>query len=78
MVIRVCWQTRKTPSLVGDSPLSVHKYYEVDRLPSTEIVVQRLKAMEMRYFDPSSVLVEQTDLDVDELQRNGEEVGKFT
>jgi hypothetical protein len=77
VVIRVCWKTVETPSLEG-SPITVCKYYEVDSLPSTAIVVQRLKAMGMRFFDASSVVVEQTDLNADELQRNGEEVTKFT
>lgn len=54
MVFRVRWQTRETPSLAGDSPLWVEKYYEADTMPSRGIVVQSMKAMEMRYFDPRS------------------------
>jgi hypothetical protein len=77
MVIRVCWTTIKTPALEG-SPITTCKFYEVDSLPATPIVVQHLKAMGMRFFDASSVVVEQTDLNADEVRRNGEEVAKFT
>ena len=73
MVIRVCWKTVKTPSLEG-SPHSSATYYEVDSLPSTEKVVRHLKGMGMRFFDPGTVVVEETDLNADELRKNEEQV----
>jgi hypothetical protein len=49
MVIKVSWQTVKTPTL-ADSPHSVEMYYEV------------------KFLDPNTVLVEETDLDASELR----------
>ena len=74
MVIHVCWKTVKTPSLEGSPHSPGATYYEVDSLPSTEKVVRHLKGMGMRFFDSSTVVVEQTDLNADELRKNGEQV----
>ena len=76
MVFRVCRKTEKTPRLEG-SPFSLVTYYEADSMPSTERVVQHLKSMDSS-LDPSTVVVERTDLNADELRKKGEQVYKIS
>ena len=70
MVIKVLCKTVQTPRLFG-SPLALpDRYYEVDSVPQTERVVQDLRGT-IKDLDPSSVVVEQTDLDANELRKQG-------
>lgn len=66
MVIKVSWQTVKTPTL-ADSPHSVEMYYEVDSVPDTAKVIHHLRGT-VKFLDPNTVLVEETDLDASELR----------
>jgi hypothetical protein len=66
MVIKVSWQTVKTPTLAG-SPHSVEMYFEVHSVPDTAKVIHHLRGT-VKFLDPNTVLVEETDLDASELR----------
>ena len=60
MVIKVSYQTVKTPTLVG-SPHWLETYYKVDSMPPKEKVIQHLKNT-VKSLDPDTVFVEEINI----------------